>query len=208
MTDMTTDSALSAALGTATAGRLVFTRGVLNLRLVADSSMQELYRARIGGRMPDITVHDGAVEVTYRHSLSNIGLGRSSIDLTLNATIPWQIWIRRGAASLSADLRRLRLTGLQVDGGVSRAELTLADPDGAVPVHVSGGASQLSIHRPKTAAVQLEVQGGTSKLTFDDSQWGAMGGPIRLHSPGYDGSGDHYAVGVGGGASRIVLDTY
>lgn len=60
---------LTAPLGSVHAGRLVFTRGVSNLTIVVDASMDELYRARFDGRMPEVGVHGGTVTVRYRPSL-------------------------------------------------------------------------------------------------------------------------------------------
>ena len=76
---------------------------------------------------------------------------------------------------------------------------------GAVPVRVSGGAYKTSIRRPAGTEARLDAKSGAATLTFDKQSYDALGGRVRLQSPGYDGAPDRYEVEVSGGASEISI---
>jgi hypothetical protein len=85
--------------------------------------------------------------------------------------------------------------------------VTLPRPSGTVSVRVSGGASDVSIHRPEGVAAGIRVGRGVSKLAFDEQRFGAIGGETRLQTIDYDGAADRYDLEVTGGASELSIDT-
>jgi hypothetical protein len=190
-----------------TAARLEFPRGAARVALAADPTMaDDLCRGHFDGRPPRVSIFGTAVRLDYR-GLWVLG-GPRAATITLNAAVAWEIVFEHGAARIVADLRALRsLRSFVVGGGVSNAELVLPRPSGAVPVRIRGGASRATISRPAGVPVSLEVDGGVSRLVLDDQRWGAMSGPIRMHSPSADGA-DRYQVQIHGGASRLAITTY
>jgi DNA-binding MarR family transcriptional regulator len=196
---------LSAPLGGVTSGRLVFATGVAHLGLDANAGTDELYRAHFDGTVPEIRVEGGTVVVRYRRF--SLFEGRRTSRFSLAPGIPWELEIRGGAASCTADLRGLELRGLDLKGGGSDVEIELGAPVGAVPLRIVGGASKLTLRRPAGTALTLSVRGGISKLQMDDQEFGAIGGVVRLQSRGYVEGGDHYALELTGGASRLTIQT-
>jgi hypothetical protein len=67
--------------------------------------------------------------------------------------------------------------------GASQLEVRLPRPAGVVPVHIRGGASQVRIRQPAGVPVQLRVGSGVADLRFDEQEWGAVGGGLRLATP-------------------------
>jgi hypothetical protein len=63
----------------------------------------------------------------------------------------------------------------------------------------------VGIRRPAGVEARLSVKGGFSKLTFDEQSFDAVGGTVRLQSPGYDGAPDRYEIEISGGASEIAI---
>jgi hypothetical protein len=114
--------------------------------------------------------------------------------------------VRGGASRLLADLSRLRLGSLKVDGGVSRLEVVLPAPSGTVSVVIVGGASNVAIRRPEGVAARLRVDGGATNLTFDDRHIGAAGGELDLQSRDYDGAADRYDIAITGGANNVNVE--
>jgi hypothetical protein len=84
--------------------------------------------------------------------------------------------------------------------------VTLPRPSGTVSVRVSGGASDVTIHRPAGVAARVRVGRGASKLAFDDQHFGAIGGETRLQTPDYGDAADRYDIEVSGGASKLTVD--
>jgi hypothetical protein len=194
-------------LGSITHGRLQFTRGAANVTLRVDYSMGDLYRARFDGPPPEVHAQDGAVTIRYPRTFHPFDWRNRTAEVTLNPAIPWQIEFHGGLSRLDADLSVLELGSFEVNGGASGVAVTLPRPSGTVSVRVTGGASDVSIHRPEGVAARIRVGRGVSKLAFDEQRFGAIGGETRLQTNDYDGAADRYDLEVTGGASKLTVDT-
>jgi DNA-binding MarR family transcriptional regulator len=194
-------SVSSAPLGEIQEGRLDFPRGALQVAIgTCDDEL--LYRARFE-RAVRISAEGGAVTVVQRHGLTSL-FGREPGELLLSERIPWTVRLR-GASKVEADLRRLRLAGLEITGGASEVGVRLSLPAGTVPFSLRGGASKLRVTLPAGAPFRLLVRGGASSLTIDRLQLGAVGGEVRWESPDYATSSNRYDLELGGGASDLSV---
>ena len=200
-----------APLGSATSGRLVFAQGISRVHLRGEPSTDDLFHAHFEGAIPNVRVHGNSVTIQYpryspfdwlRYALS---WGQQDGEVVLNGAIPWDIEVHGGASGIEADLDTLQLRSLDVGGGVSSINLLLARPVGIVPIRIHGGASKLSLRRPKGVAVRVHVRGGVSALALDDQFFGAVGGETRWESPEYKQATDAYDIVVSGGASNLSL---
>ena len=169
------------------------------LTIRADPTIPDLYMAHGDGQPPEVYASNGVVNLTQTR-------GRKSTVMVLNATIPWDIQLRQGAAHLVADLRGLQLRAFDVDGGISVLDLTLPLPSGTIPVRMRGGTSKLTIHRPSEVPTRIDIRGGISKLTFDHQPFKSAG-ELTVQTPGYDRATDRYDVSLTGGTSKLVIDT-
>lgn len=194
-------------LGSITHGRLQFTRGAANVTFRADSAIGDLYRARFDGPPPEVHAQDGAVTIRYPRTFHPFDWRKRTAEVTLNPAIPWQIEFHGGLSRLDADLSVLELGSFEVTGGASGVAVILPRPSGTVSVRVSGGASDVTIHRPEGVAARIRVGRGVSKLAFDEQRFGAIGGEMRLQTIAYDGAADRYDLEVTGGASKLSIDT-
>jgi hypothetical protein len=201
----------SAPLGGATQGRLEFTHGASRITLRVDPSMPELYRARFLGPVPEVRVVDGTVAVRYHLSFSDwldlaLPWRRAGGEILLNGSIPWHLDFHGGVSDISGDLTQLQLRALDVGGGVSNVRLRLPRPSSIVPIDLHGGASNVVFSRPVGTAARVEIDGGASALDFDEQHLGAVGGSIRLASPGIDDRPHRYEIRVRGGVSHITIN--
>jgi DNA-binding MarR family transcriptional regulator len=197
----------SAPLGGATAGRLEFTKGAAKVTLRGDPALSDLYRAAFEGPVPEITVRDGTVTVQQRRRFRPLDWRGQSADFALSAAVPWDISLRGGMWKLAADLSELRIKSLEVGGGASDIEIALPAPVGSVPVRLSGGASKVTLRRPRGVEARAEVNGGASRLVFDDQRLGAVGGRTVLASGGFADAADRYEIRFSGGASQVTVTT-
>jgi DNA-binding MarR family transcriptional regulator len=195
----------SAPLGDLTSGRLVIPSGILRLTVRADSGMADLYRATFEGPVPDVKARDGVVTIRYPRRLWVLSGGHGAAEIALNTTIPWEIAIQGGASEISADLDRLDLASLAVKGGMSTIHLDLPVPSRAVPIHISGGASEVTVRRPVGVPVKVHLKGWASTLVFDEQTFSNLGNDVRLHSPGYDGTAPGYDIEVASSVSTITI---
>ena len=196
---------VSAPLGSAKTGRLVFANGAARLTLRVAYRMDDLYRARFEGKPPKMEVEGGTVTFRRSRRYTLFDLRRHSEEITLNAAVPWEVEVRSGAAWVKADLGGLELASFVLKGGASELDLMLPEPSGPVPVRLAGGASKVSIRRPAGVEARMNLQGGAAKLAFDGQSFDAVGGTVRLQSSGYEGALDRYEIEVSGGASEISI---
>ena len=193
-----------APIGGAAQGRLRFGGGAARLAL-RGARIKDLYRASFDGKRPQVTVRaNGEVDVHYK-GFSWFGARDVAAQLTLTTAVPWSVEIRGGVSHLAADLRELQISSIEITGGASESELSLPRPHGTSTVRLSGGASRLVIRRPRGTAAQISVRGGASKLVFDAQALGAVGGPTRLSTPGWDLAPDRWSIELTGGASDLSV---
>ena len=218
-------------LGSATAGRLIFVGAASQIAVRADTSLPgvpvlafrkstpaprltlrvdpalpDLYRADYEGPPPNVYVRGGTVKVHYRRS--PLDWRERAAEIVLNGRIPWRIEAHGGVGELLADLRDLRLDGLELSGGLARAELVLPRPAGTVRLRVSGGANSLVVHRPREVAVRVQVSGGTNELTLDEQHLRAAGGHVSVESADYRRAADRYELDVSGGVNTLLVDAF
>jgi len=198
----------SAPLGSASAGRLEFTKGAAKVSIKGDPALSDLYQAGFVGPVPEITVIGGSVVVQQRRRFRPFDWRAQSADFALSTAVPWDIALRGGMWKLAADLRALRVTSVEVTGGASDIEVRLPAPAGTVPVRVSGGASKVTVLRPRGTEARAEVSGGASSLAFDDQRLGAVGGRTVLASGGFADASDRYEIRFTGGASQVTVATF
>ena len=78
-------------------------------------------------------------------------------------------------------------------------------PRGTATVRITGGASRLTIKRPRGTAAQVVVRGGASNFVFDAQRLAAVGSATRLATPGWDTAPDRWSIELTGGASELSI---
>jgi DNA-binding MarR family transcriptional regulator len=198
----------SAPRGELTSGRLVIPAGIARLTIRTDSEMAELYRARFEGAVPDVKTNDGVVTIRYPRRLWVLrGGGQSGAEVTLSSALPWSIAIHGGASEIIAQLAGLSLSGLEVKGGMSMIHMELPVPTGAIPIRISGGASQITIRRPVGVPARVHLKGWASQMIFDDQAFSNLGSDVRLHSPDFEPTAVGYDIDVASSASMVDITT-
>src|SRR4029077_11820584 len=114
--------------------------------------------------------------------------------------------VNGGAANGTFRLSQVRVTGIELNTGASREDITLGAPSGRVPITVNGGALTILIHRPNGTAASAQVSGGAVSLTADGDSERGMGSK-SWQSDGYDGAQDAYRIEVNGGACNVTVDS-
>jgi class 3 adenylate cyclase len=177
------------------------------MTIAADPSLREPYQARFEGPAPKVRVEDGTVAIEYhRLRFPPFEWRAGASTVTLNGSVPWRIEARGGLAHVTASLDTVQLLGLEVRGGARAVVLRLPRPWGTVPVRLSNGASDLTVHRPARAGARVHVNGGAQNLTFDDQRFGAVGGQTVWQSANYDTAADRYDITILRGAKAVTVD--
>ena len=99
----------------------------------------------------------------------------------LNTSLAWQVDVSAGAVTADLDLRRLNVRGVTVQSGVSRLAVRLGDPAAEVPVDLQLSTGLVDLYVPKSATVEVRVEGLSmdnfrdAGLTRDAGLWRAEG---------------------------------
>src|SRR6266568_1828036 len=169
--------------------------------------MADLYKARFQGPLPDLRAKDGVVTIRYPRRLSDWVLSGTKriAEVTLSTAIPWRIAIQGGASEVTGDLGNLNLAGLEVKGGLSMIYLKLPSPTRAVPIRISGGASEISVRRPAGVAARVHLKGWASTFAFDDQIFSNLGNDVRMQSPGYAAGAPGYDIEILSSVSMVTV---
>jgi DNA-binding MarR family transcriptional regulator len=192
----------AAPIGGLGRARLAFKGGVNQVLIAGSASIDDLYRARFDGQVPQVRLRDGVVTVQYKRRWSWSGRDLRS-DFTLNARIPWDIEITGGANQVQGKLANIDLRSLDVTSGVNQLRLSLGRPTGEVPIRLPS-ANAIRIERPAGTAVVLRVSGGAAKVEFDGMKLGAQAHPA-LESAGAGDAADRYVVEITGGVATLTI---
>jgi hypothetical protein len=198
-----------APLDGAARGRLVFSGGTPDLTVFADRSLDDLAHARFDGPRPRVRAAGGEVVVSFPgpdlFGWLIFGLRPARAHIALSPWIPWAFYFHGGVHRLTADLRELALCGVELHGGVGRAELRLPRPTGTVRISFAKGVGRLTIHRPSGTPLRLAVRGGISSLAIDGEEFGAIGDGIRRETAGWPSAPDRLDVAIAGGVGHLAI---
>ena len=193
--------------------RLSLEGGTTNISIRTDGELDRLVRGRFQGERPKVDV-DGS-DITVRSQRSGLGgllrsvprRGKSSGEITLNASRIWELRIRGGASHVSADLRNTQVRSLEIVGGVEHVMVDLPHPSGAVRLRITGGVSDVRISRPAGVPVTVHARGGVNGLSIDAESFGPIGLSHRWQTPDFNPHAAHYALDIRGGVSDVSVES-
>jgi AcrR family transcriptional regulator len=134
------------------------------------------------------------------------GVGRGVIEL--NPRRPWNFKVQAPTWNTRLDLDGLDVRMVHVDSGAANIECFLPEPRGVVPVHISSGVVNVTVHRAHGAAVVATVHTGAVKLRLDNFSTKVAVFDVHWNSEGALGAPDRYELDVSSGAVDFKLDTY
>ena len=134
------------------------------------------------------------------------GIGRGEIEL--NPRRPWRFKVQAPTWNTVLDLPALDVREIHVDSGATNLECFLPEPQGVVPIHISSGVVNVTLHRPSGAAVVALVHTGVLKLKLDDFSTKVVLSDLRWQSEGAPNARDRYELDVSSGVVDLRLDVY
>lgn len=190
-------------------GKLLFTTGAPGcITIDAEKGMPDLFKAHFERPLPCVELTGSTVVVAYpRFPLAHL-FRRGSGDITLNGSIPWTLQFDGGVSNLTADLNRVALKGMVIEGGACRLHATLPRPNGSVRIRIGGGASNIQLMRPIGVPCRIRIAQGAVDIDLDDQHFRAIGGETRWETPDFKSSIDRYDITISGGARKLIVDTY
>jgi hypothetical protein len=182
--------------------------GVTTLTIHSGDIGASLYRIATpaGSGLAPVAVVSGDHVVTQLVSTGTNG--PSIVDATLSSAVIWTIHLDGGATAASVDMRGGGLAGLDFGAGVSHIDVTLPTEPGTLPVLMSGGSSQFTVHAPAGVPVRVSLGGGGGSVMIDgDAHTGIAGGTV-FTPDGWAGATQRIDVDNTSGVSAFALDRY
>jgi hypothetical protein len=156
-------------------GRLRIEGGLDRTTITTDPRLGDLLHGS-WKREPKVRADDGVVTLTYPRFRM---IRREGDEITLNATVPWDISIHGSVHRVGADLRGLRLRSFSVRGGASRLVLVLGKPDQNVDLDLTS-CDRVTIRRPQETQVRVRIAKGATQVEVDNQSYQAIGGETIL----------------------------
>lgn len=122
----------------------------------------------------------------------------------LSKDIPLVVEIEGGAGRWDFDMRALRVTELDVDGGVGTAALTLPAAAGHTSAKVEAGVGTMHIRIPEGVAARIKTSGGLGTITVSQGRFPLVG-EHSYQSPNYDTAENRVDLRVEGGVGTITI---
>lgn len=180
---MSKSFATQADLTAVTSGTLILSGGARQLQITSLRDANLLYRAQFTDLIPAVTDADGSVTIDYQRR----GQWRRGNDIKgtveLGAPIPWTVRVTDAIAALRAELDQLEIVSITIECPIESSSLHLPSPRGNVSVHITGPADDLTITRPASVPIDLDIAGSASRLHID-------GHELKAVSRGYRQGGE------------------
>ena len=172
-------------------------RGVV---LRAGAGMETLVRASrdLSGVAPSI-VHGETLTI---RRLRGAGMG----EIELDPRRSWRFKVQAPTWNNVIDASGLDVREIRVDSGASKLECTLPMPRGRVPIHLSSGVVDITLHRPPGAAVTAIVHTGAVKVKLDGYSAPVVIADARWETPGGSSAVDRYELEISSGVVKVSLD--
>lgn len=87
-------------------------------------------------------------------------------NIALNPNVPLRLDIHGGIGKSRIDLSRLRLSGLEIFGGVGEADITLPTQSGKLDTRVEVGVGKIDLTIPSGGSVNAHVKGGVGETVI------------------------------------------
>jgi hypothetical protein len=137
-------------------------------------------------------------------SLPFIGPESGAWQFRLTNEVPVSMDVDAGATSLNFDLREVRLSRLDLDTGASSIRLVLPERAENSFVEIDFGAASLDVTVPEGVALRLEMHGGASSLSIDETRFPRRSAGF-YESADYPTATHRVEMRLEGGANSVTI---
>jgi hypothetical protein len=182
---------------------LVSNATAVNLRAAALGG--DLYRISTpaaGTAVPRVSTGDAGIRLFLEHTTKGAD---TTVDVVLNSRVRWNLLITGGVRDSVLNLSGTAVGRVDLNGGTTRTDLTLPDPDGTMRVRMTGGANRLRVFTAGLVPARVRIRQGAGKVVFDGHTDNGVARGSVFASPGFAGSTDRIDVDAVAGAGTLTL---
>ena len=144
--------------------------------LVSDTGTIALRAEKLGDDLYRITTTEKG-SVLPRAQLGTAGVklfldetgkrGDAAVTVLLNADVRWSMRITGGVKAGVFDLSAAAVDEVDFAGGAARIDLTLPEPDGTLPIRLSGGVNRFEVSTSEGVPVRVRTRRGAGQVKLD-----------------------------------------
>lgn len=156
-----------------------------------------------GGPAPDL--RDSTAQPGGSTVVDLSAPGASSVTVTLNTAVSWQLNLGGGTTRTNTDLRAGQVTGIAFTAGSDVISLALPRPHGSVPVRLAGGASQFLASLPSGVQARVTAAGGVGEVSLDGQEHVGVADGSVFTTPGWAAGAAGFDVHATAGAAQVTV---
>jgi hypothetical protein len=132
--------------------------------------------------------------------------GSPRMDLNLAPNVPITSFVvQTGATDARLDLSTLRVNAIDMSIGAATAWVRFPEAAGSTTVHISGGASTITLEIPQGVAAQIRHRGGLSTLNVDQNRFPQVSEGL-YRSADYDTAPNKLDINLETGVTTIQVN--
>ena len=198
-------NAVSAIVGDRTEASFEMVSDVVDLRLRTAELGDDLYRISTpegGSVLPKAEIEDDGVRLRLA---SNGRKGNTAVDIVLNSQVEWDLRLTGGVRQGVVDLGGGKISGVDLRGGAARLELTLPEPDGTLPVRMSGGINSFRVRTADGVPVRVRTRRGAGQVVLNGSTDDGVAKGASFLSPNWSESVDRIDLDAVAGVGTLQV---
>jgi hypothetical protein len=131
----------------------------------------------------------------------------SSVDVTLDPAVRWQVEIDAAGVETNADLTgATAVTGFKGAVAGGHFDLRLPPPSGEARIEISGVGTSTTVRLPSGSEAQARVSGVGANFTGPAGAGAVAMGERTWATPGFAGASDRYVIAVSGVGANLQLE--
>lgn len=178
--------------------------GATSVRVRAASLGDDLYRVSVpsdSGARPRVDRDGGDLGLR----LASVGDG-TSVNVLLNPSVTWRLRISGGVRELRVDMSGATTESVDIAGGASLIDVTLARPSRPVTVAMTGGADQFRVRLPSGTPARVTAASGAGSVTIAGQPHQGVAGGQSFTANGWQDGAAGVDVQARAGAGVVIVD--
>ena len=179
--------------------------GATSVHVTIGELGDDLYRISTpddAGIRPTPTVRDD--DVTLQVSKDGDGTG-GEIEVVLAAKVRWQLRFSGYAEKQVIDVSGGQVSGIEMVAGAKQVQLTLARPNGTVPLKINGAVDSLVLKSPADNPMRIKLGGGAQTVVAGSRTIKDMAAGSTLTPKGWNTT-DRYDVTAGARITALTVE--
>jgi len=131
-------------------------------------------------------------------------------NVLLSRDVDWRLNVKTGVSDSDLDLSGLKVSALEVDGGVGSTRVRLGDKQDQLNANIKTGVSELRILVPKSSGVRVGLNRGLSTVDFRniDVERTTEDNRALYETPGFSSASKKLNLDVSIGVSSFIVEGY